>query len=304
VVTEPLPAQRRDGDPHRRALLTALFVTILWSSSWVFIRYGLDDEGLRPITFAGLRYATASLVLIGVVAARPRVRSDLRSLTRQQLGGLAMLGIVLIAIAQGAQFVALDNQPAATTGLVLSMTPLLVALVAGTSLGERATARQLAGAVLVAGGAALYFSGSLAATAVGMTAAIICLVANGTGSLLGRRINRDLRRSPLVTTTVSMTFGAVVLLAAGIATEGMPSVSVRAWAFIGWLAVVNTAFAFTLWNHSLRHLTATESAAINNTMLVQIAVLAWLVLGEDLTSVQWFALLVVSVGIWLVRRRR
>lgn len=301
-MTEASPAQSGDGDPHRRALLTALFVTILWSSSWILIRYGLDDEGLRPITFAGLRYATAAFVLIGVVATRPRARRDLRSLNVHQLVGLAILGLVLIAIAQGAQFVALDNQPAATTGLVLSMTPLLVALVAGASLGERATARQLAGAVMVAGGAALYFSGSLAATAVGMTAAIVCLAANGAGALLGRRINRDLRRSPLVTTTVSMTVGAVILLTAGIATEGMPGVSGRAWAFIGWLAVVNTAFAFTLWNHTQRHLTATESATINNTMLIQIAALAWIFLAEAPSLIQVIGIIAVTVGITIGQR--
>jgi drug/metabolite transporter (DMT)-like permease len=291
------------SDQHeRRALLLALFVTVLWASSWVIIRYGMDDEGLRPITFAGLRYTTAAIVLIGVVASRPGARAAVRLLDRRQVVGLAILGVILIAIAQGAQFVALDNQPAATTSLVLSMTPLLVALVAGVSLGEKATKRQIMGAALVAAGAVLYFSGSLAATAAGMAAALVCLVANGAGSLLGRNVNRDLRRSPLVTTTVSMAFGAIVLLATGFAAEGVPTVSGRAWLFIGWLAVVNTAFAFTIWNHTMRHLTATESAAINNTMLVQIAILAWIFLGERPSAIQVIGILAVTVGITLGQR--
>jgi len=46
---------------------------------------------------------------------------------------------------------------------------------------------------------------------------------------------------------------------------------------------VNTAFAFTLWNHTLRTLAAVESSIINSTMLIQIAALAWLFLGEPLT---------------------
>lgn len=290
-------------DQHeRRALLIALFVTVLWASSWVIIRYGMDDEGLRPITFAGLRYTTAAIVLGVVVASRPGARSAVRALDRRQVRTLAVLGVVLIAVAQGAQFVALDHQPAATTSLVLSMTPLLVALVAGVSLGEHATRRQLMGASLVAAGAALYFSGSLAATAPGMAAAIVCLVANGAGSLMGRNINRDLRRSPLITTTISMSVGAVILLAVGIGVEGFPSVTVRAWAFIGWLAVVNTAFAFTIWNHSQRHLTATESAAINNTMLIQIAILAWVFLGERPSAIQIAGILAVTVGITMGQR--
>jgi drug/metabolite transporter (DMT)-like permease len=288
--------------PHRRAVALALFVTVLWSSSWVIIRFGLDDEGLTPLTFAGLRYVVAAGLLIIVVLTRPRSRATLRSLDRRQLGGLAALGIVLIAIAQGAQFVALDHQPAATTSLVLSMTPLLVALAAGVSLGERATARQIVGALLVASGAVLFFSGSLAATAPGMAAAIVCLVANSSGSLLGRSVNRDVRTSPLITTAVSMAFGAVLLLGAGVVVEGLPSVSPTAWLYIGWLAAVNTAFAFTLWNDSLQQLTATESAAINNTMLIQIAVLAWVFLAETPSPVQVAGILAVSVGITLGQR--
>ena len=41
---------------------------------------------------------------------------------------LVLLGLVMYSLTQGAQFVALDRQPAATTSLLLSMTPLMVAL--------------------------------------------------------------------------------------------------------------------------------------------------------------------------------
>ncbi|MBK5266459.1 MAG: EamA family transporter, partial [Acidimicrobiia bacterium] len=59
------------------------------------------------------------------------------------------LGVVMYALTQGAQFVAIDNQPAATTSLVLSLTPLLVAGFAAISLGEIPAGRQVVGAVLV-----------------------------------------------------------------------------------------------------------------------------------------------------------
>lgn len=38
---------------------SALPVTTLWSSSWVLIRWGLEDE-VSPLSFAGLRYALVS----------------------------------------------------------------------------------------------------------------------------------------------------------------------------------------------------------------------------------------------------
>jgi hypothetical protein len=67
------------------------------------------------------------------------------------------------------------------------------------------------------------------------------------------------------------------------------------------LAVVNTAVAFTLWNRSLRPLSALESAGINNTMLIQIALLAWVFLGEGPRPWEVADVLAVSAGIFLTQ---
>ncbi|MCZ2112400.1 MAG: EamA family transporter [Anaerolineae bacterium] len=61
------------------------------------------------------------------------------------------------------------------------------------------------------------------------------------------------------------------------------------------------AFAFTLWNHSLRTPTAVESSVINNTMLPQIAILAWVFLGEPLNARQIAGLALVTVGTLIVQ---
>lgn len=289
---------------HRVAAWTALFVTFLWSSSWVLIRWGLDDEQLPPITFAAIRYALGALLIVAWVMARERPRGPGRTVDRRQLAELVALGIVLVAVGQGAQFVALDHQPAATTNLVLSLTPLCVALVAAVSLAERPTSRQLVGVALVAVGAVLFFAGDLWATSAGMAAAMVCLGANVGGSVIGRHVNRQRRLSPSVVTAVSMGVGALVLVAAALLLEGLPTLTPRAWLLIGWLAVVNTAFAFTLWNRSLQRLSAVESASINNTMLVQVALLAWLFLGEWPGLAGVAGILVVSLGVLLAQRQQ
>jgi drug/metabolite transporter (DMT)-like permease len=289
---------------HRSAVLTALLVTLLWSSSWILIRWGLDDEGLRPITFAGLRYLLASVVLIGLVLSSRSLRSQVGSLRRSQWAHLVLLGLVFVAVAQGAQFVAIDSQPAATSSLVLSLTPLFVAGASSMALAEHPDRRQLFGVGLIVLGAALYFLGDLGFTPIGMTAALVGLAANVVAALLGRAANRERDLSPIVVTVVSMSVGASILAALGIGIEGTPSVSTNAWLILGWLAVVNTALAFTLWNRSLQHLTATESAAINNTMLIQIAVLAWLFLGEVPGGLDIVGMVGVSVGVYLAQQTR
>ena len=266
----------------------------------MLIRWGLD-EALEPVTFASLRYGLAALILGGWVLARGSLRRNLIGLSRAEVGRIVALGIVFYALTQGAQFIAIDHQPAATTSLVLSLTPLLVAVLAGRSVAEAPSRRQVTGAVTVALGAWLYFVGDLGATVAGMAAALVGLGANAVSALLGRRVNREARVPAIVVTALSMAVGALVLAAVGIVAEGPPSVSSQAWLVITWLAVVNTALAFTLWNLSLRRLSALESAAINNTMLVQIALLAWVFLDETLGYGEVAGIALVSLGVFLTQ---
>ena len=293
-----------DRPSHLAAIGIALFVTVLWSSSWVLIRWGLDGEGLEPITFAALRYGLAAMVVVMWMLIRDRPRGPLLGLDRSTGVRIIALGILMYAVTQGAQFIALDNQPAATTSLVLSLTPLLVAGLAVVSLAEVPSSRQLVGAILVAAGAWLFFVGDLGATAAGMAAAAISLGANVASALLGRHVNRQAVLSPVTVTALSMAVGAAILVAVGLATEGIPSVSARAWLIIVWLAVVNTALAFTLWNLSLRRLSAVESAGINNTMLIQIAVLAWVFLNETPGVAELGGIALVSAGVFLTQAVR
>jgi drug/metabolite transporter (DMT)-like permease len=289
---------------HRGALLAALFVTFLWSTSWVLIRWGLDGESLSPIVFAGLRYLLAAGLLAALVAGAPRLRSEVSTLGRRRWGQLAVLGLVFVAVAQGAQFVAIDSQPAATSSLILALTPLLVTAVSTAALGEKPTGRQVAGALLILTGAAVYFAGELGFTVIGLAASIVGLVANAAAALIGRGVNRRRDLSPAVVTVASMLVGAVALMVVGITVEGVPSISARAWLIIGWLAAVNTAWAFTIWNRSLQRLSASESAAVNNTMLIQIGLLAWLFLDEAPGVFDLLGMGGVSIGVYLAQRPR
>jgi drug/metabolite transporter (DMT)-like permease len=127
------------------------------------------------------------------------------------------------------------------------------------------------------------------------------VLANAASSILGRGLNRGGRISPLIVTTASMGIGAVLLLITGIGLEGLPYLNLASWAIIAWLALVNTALAFTLWNHTLSTLSAMESSIINGTMLIQIAILAWIFLGETLTPQAILGMLLGALGALVVQ---
>lgn len=293
----------RPGHARRRAVVLAIAVTLLWSSSWVMVRWAIDEHGMTPILGAGMRYALACLVLGALVLTRPADRAAVRSLGWRDALPLVALGLLFYAVTQGAQSVAIASQPAATTSLVLSFTPLVVAVASGASLGEPPSRTQLLGAGAIGAGALMYLSGDLGLTAVGTTAALVCLGANVASSILGRGINRSQRLSSRVVTAISMAVGAGTLVALGWALEGPPRLDPVGWLLVAWMALVNTALAFTWWNESLRELSATESSAINNLMLLQIAALAWLFLGEAPGALQWAAMALVTLGVLWARAR-
>ncbi len=290
---------------HNRAIALALFTTLLWSSSWVLIKIGLQSE-LPPLTFAGLRYSLAFLMLLPFVLFKPEQRQSLGALSWATWRRLAVLGLLLYTVTQGAQFIGLALLPTATLTLLLSLTPVAVAAMNVAHGDESTTKAQWGGIVLSMIGIALYFfpltlsSGQGLGLVVGMAG----MLANAAASLMGRQINRDGRLSPLIITTVSMGIGGLLLLVAGVVTQGLGVIGRREWAIIIWLALANTAVAFTIWNHTLRTLTAVESSIIANLMLPQIAILAWIVLGETLTWRQIAGLALVGVGTLVVQMRR
>ncbi len=287
---------------HRRAVLQALFVTFLWSTSWVLIKIGLGN--IPALTFAGLRYSLASLCLLPV-ALGASSRTPLPPLTRRDWGQLLLLGVLYHAVTAGAQFVGLAYLPAVTVSLLLNFTTVVVALLGIAWLGERPTALQWGGMALALGGALVYFYPVAFPTSqvFGLVVVVVGVLANAVSAVLGRQVNRAAHLPPLVVTVISMSVGAVLLLGAGVVSQGLPPLGPAQWAIIGWLAVVNTAFAFTLWNHTLRQLSAVESSLINSSMLVQIAVLAWLFLAEPLSARQLLGLALVVGGIIVVQRK-
>ena len=108
----------------------------------------------------------------------------------------------------------------------------------------------------------------------------------------------------MAVTVVSMDNGSAVLLIVGILIQGSPRLSLMNWLIILWLAVVNSAFAFTLWNRTLRTLTAMQSSIINNTMLFQIAILAWIFLNERVTWREGIGMALAVIGVVTVQVRR
>jgi drug/metabolite transporter (DMT)-like permease len=285
---------------HLKAVLLAVLVTVIWSTSWVFIKIGLRE--IPALTFAGLRYFIAFLCLLPFLFQKENWR-QIRSFGKKDWLTLSLFGLVIYTLAQGAQYLALAYLPSVTVSLLLNLSTLFVAFSGMVILQEKPSWLQWGGVFLNLAGITIYFLPvSFSGGAwLGYIFAFISLAANIGGTLQGREVNRSGKYSALVVTIVSMGIGSAIMLIAGISMQGLPPISLQGWGIVLLLAVVNTAFCFTMWNYIQQTLTAMEASLINSTMVAEVAALTWVFLGESLTGREIFGLALSIVGVLIVQ---
>lgn len=279
-----------------KATLQALFVTFLWSTSWIFIKFGLKE--IPALTFAGLRYTIASFVLL-IWIMRQKSIGEYTRLKSVDFYLIVVYGILFISLTQGAQFLGLSYMPSVHVSLFLNLSPLVVLVLGRIFLKEKLNSKQWIGLFIFVGGIALYFYpfSDLIQYQTGMIVMTFGLIFNASATVYGRFVNQRLTLPTIHLTALSMGVGGVILLVVGFSTQGWVEFTLSNWLIVLWLAVVNTALAFNLWNKSLKVLSALSANLINNTMLIQIALLSWLLLNETLTVVEWIAVALVAVGV-------
>jgi len=268
----------------------------------VIIKIGLDE--IPPLTFAGLRYTIAFICLLPFAFTKTNC-SVIKNLEKKDWFKLVLLGFLFYVFTQGTQFIGLSLLPAATVSLWLNFTPLIVSVMAIFLISEYPTKMQWLGVILfILGIFTFFFPVALSENQeLGLIVMTVGVLANSASAVLGRSINREARVNPVVVTIISMGIGSIILLVVGIMLQGLPPISFQNFLYLLWLAVINTALAFTIWNFTLRTLSAMESSIINGTMLIQIALLAWIFLGEAITLQEGIGMLIAASGAVLVQLR-
>ncbi|MFW9779067.1 MAG: DMT family transporter [Candidatus Heimdallarchaeota archaeon] len=291
--------EARLSKEYLSAVGQAVFVTLLWSSSWVIIKFGLTE--IPPLIFAGLRYIIGAIVLVVLILKDKNSRTWLSYQSRRWWVNMAVYGIVFITITQGTQFLALSLLPAITVSFVLNLTIFVVIILSIGLLSERPSRFEIFFFVVVLIGVIIYFTpvDFSSATLFGLFIVTVELFANSLATIQGRSINRS-GNPALLVTGVSMSIGALGLLGWGFLVEDFSQIlnfSPIAIFYIVWLGIVNTALAFTLWNGSMRHLRAMDSTLINSTMLPQTVVLAIIFLQEWPRDFEWIGLILLIISV-------
>ncbi|GAA3163322.1 DMT family transporter [Blastococcus jejuensis] len=278
----------------------ALFV-LLWSTGFVGAKYGLPYA--PPFTFLGLRLVVAAALLAALALA---LRSAGMT-SRAQYGRASIAGLLLHAGYLGGVFYGISlGVPAGVSAVVVSLQPVLTAVLAARVLGERPSRRQWLGLALGVAGVALVVGPGLAdvgsAEALPVAGLVACLVALASGTLGTVYQKRHGDGIPLVWgTAVQYAAAAALLLAVAVTTEDM---SIR-WtgefiAAFTWLVLLLSIGAVLLLLLLLRRGTAAGVSSLYYLVPPATAIEAWFLFGERVSALSVVGIGVTALGVALV----
>ena len=281
----------------------AFIVTVLWSSSYVLIKWGLAD--IPPLYFATVRYALAFGILLTFDLAIGTRRTGNGTGSMKQPILLVVAGLGGYTIAQGLQFVGLYYLPAVTTSFLLNFNPFFVLVLSIGLLGEGTSLTQLGGVGLALVGAWAFFSQQAALG--GRVFGIFIVIVSGLGwacyVVVARMLQRSGNLGSLRLTTTTMGIGVIGMVVLTIITGQYAPLTPGGILIVVWLATANTALAFFMWNWSLKTIPAYELTVFQDLMLVEIAIFAFVFLQETITPLMVGGMALVLVGVLIVQFR-
>ena len=290
-----------------KVLVVWLILCGIWSSTWIFIKLGLD-AGLPPISFAALRFVIASAVLLMILAAtRVRFPRDKR------FWRLALAtGLMQFAVNYGLLFWGEQQISSGLAAVLQATIPAFGLIFAKIYLPDEpiTLVKTAAIGLGIAGVGAIFYeqlslSGALAFA--GCAAIVVGALAAAWASVLVKARGAKLNSSALL--AAQMLIGVVPLVVVGAVRDGNPLAFnwTRTAVFcVIYLALVGSVAAFWMFYWLLKNMDVTKAMIISLVTPFLAVIIGNIYLRETL---QWQtllggALILVSVGLILFQPKR
>lgn len=284
------------------------------STAAIFIRFAQADA--PSLVIAAYRLSLAALFLLPIAVFR--YRHIIRSLSRRDLG-LALLSGLFLAVHFAAWITSLEYTSVASSVVLVTTTPLWVALLSPFTVKEPlARGAAMGMALALCGGAIVGLSDTCTLTGgrllcpelgelvrgeafLGDGLALTGAVMAAAYLIIGRKLRVGLPVVPYITLVYGMAGIAltVTALAAGQSLVGYPA-PVYGWFFL--LAVVPQLVGHTIFNWALGFVSA---ALVSVSLLgepVGSTILAYFLLGEAPSGAKIFGAILILSGIYLASR--
>lgn len=288
--TRPLLAERASWLPWA---LLALGVGTA-SVSAILVRYA---DGADPLAMAFWRCAA------GAAALLPFATGGLRRGGRAALSAPAVAGLFL-ALHFATWMTSVNLTTVAASVLLVSTTPVFVAVAALVLYRERLPAIAWAGIFLATGGAAAVGGGSLGGSSLDGNLLAVAGAATAGGYVMAGQVARrqqGILEYAVVTYTVAGALLTIVCLVGGVALAGYPAVT---WWAIAGLVLGPQLLGHTVINLVLSDIDATTVSVTIMAEPVIATALAWLLFDEVPTWLLYPGGFAILAGIYMVSASR
>jgi drug/metabolite transporter (DMT)-like permease len=282
-------------------VLLFAIVLLVWSSTWLAIRLGLD--GVPPVTGAALRMFASGVILVAVALLLrtqwPRERIYYIH--------LAIQGSLLFCFQYALLYWAEQTVPSGLAAVLFATLPITTALIAAYIFKfEQLSATNVVGLLIgFAGVAFIYWSeviNAAHAPALGVAACLIASMGAAFATVFAKRYAHGF--SPLATVGPGQLLGGTLLgIIALIAEHGRPihftAVSAGALAY---LTIFGSSIAFLAYFKLLQSIPITRLSLLTYVTPVLAVVLGVFVAHEPFSATTLLGAATVFAGIWLVNK--
>lgn len=281
-------------------LLQGLFVVFLWSASKIAIKLGLNE--VSPYGLMAIVQTVAAIAIALSFAVSKR--NNIPALSKTDILLSVISGVVTFAGANLFVTVGLQYVSGAMAGLVASTTSVFGLGLAYLLLREKPKTIQFWGICLLILGAYVFlFQDVLAGHFIGIGLLLVAEMAFAFGNVINRMV--ALRNDEQVAGVVNLignVVGAMVLIPSALVQgEVNRIVHLPVWVW-GVLVALGLVYAWSgvLWGSLLDKLRVVEVSVLANTMIIQVAVLSVVFLGERLTGANLIGGILVIAGALVV----
>lgn len=302
--------------PSNLRLLSAITIAILAvSTSSIFIRFAQEEA--PSLVIAASRLLLASLFL--APPALIRHRDELRQLTRKELL-LGLLSGIFLAVHFATWITSLEYTTITNSVVLVSTSPLWVALIAPIFLKEKLTKTVMVGMLFTLfGGTLIAFSDNC-----GWDGGIRCASLTGFGQaeafygnflalagawaiagylLIGRRLRAKMSLIPYIFLVYGMA-AMVMLVFLAVAGESLLGYSPTTYLWLLLIAIFPQLIGHSTYNWVLRYLPVALVAVATLGEPIGSSILAFIILKEIPTSLQIIGGILILAGIYVTSRKK
>ena len=278
-----------------KSIIYALIACTVWGSVYVAVKIGLND-GLKPLTFAGVRFFASGLVLLVVAAFMGRLKFSLRD-----LWVIGLFGIFQTGVQNALFFMGVEYTNASVSAIFINTAPFFVILAAPLFFdASRLSVPRVAG-TLVGFGGVLVTSWNPEVMKGHYELGVILLILSAMtwagSNIAAKKIMA--RRDTLAVTGMQMVMGAAPLIAIGYKFEGnfLAGVNRGGWLVLIYLIVFATMIPFLAWYKALKLGEVGRVSIFGFTLPILGVITGWLIMGDPVDARVIVGMVMVAFGI-------